>query len=173
MEDEEIPTQISALSIIKKCKKIVTFFHNSSKATAQLRNEMEAKGLKITEIIQDVPTRWNSSFYMLERINSLIDILNTVIPRLKKCSITMLNAEEIEALPELISLLKPFEEATKFLSGSSYPSISLIIPTVKGIYLELEGLKGTIRTSVALSFLDQLKNFMRRLSSYEERTPTQ
>lgn len=41
MEDEEIPTQISVLSIIKKCKKIVSFFH--SKAITNFETKLKKK----------------------------------------------------------------------------------------------------------------------------------
>lgn len=49
--------------MIQSVKDIVTFFHHSAKATTVL-NELQQNPLKL---IQDVPTRWNSTYLMIER----------------------------------------------------------------------------------------------------------
>lgn len=174
MEKENEIVTTSVLSIIQKCKKIVAYFNMSAKATALLRQELKRQNLTVSTLIQDVETRWNSTFYMLERIHLILDAINIVVPRIRNFPVSLLTPDEIEALPEIISLLRPFEEATRYLSTSSYPSISLIIPTVKGL---LEGLndlmKGNIKTPIAQSFLSTLTITCSRLKEYENRTVTQ
>ena len=49
-------------------RKIVSHFHKSSKATEELRQIQTLLNLPQHKLIQDVETRWNSSYYMLKRI---------------------------------------------------------------------------------------------------------
>jgi hypothetical protein len=54
------------VALKKKCKDIVTFFHHSCKASDKLREIQRQLGLTDKKLIQDVETRWNSTFYMFE-----------------------------------------------------------------------------------------------------------
>ena len=58
----------SLVALKKKCKDIVTFFHHSCKASDKLREVQKQLGITEKKLIQDVDTRWNSTFYMLKRI---------------------------------------------------------------------------------------------------------
>lgn len=48
-------------------RQIVTFFHRSTTAAARLKDKQEMLQLPPHKLIQDVPTRWNSSYDLLER----------------------------------------------------------------------------------------------------------
>ncbi len=52
---------------IAQVKRIVTFFHKSTKALEKLRIIQERLNLPELKLIQPVETQWNSTFYMLER----------------------------------------------------------------------------------------------------------
>ena len=45
----------------------------------------------------------------------------------------MLNAYEWDLLEKLIELFKPIEEATEFLGGQKYCTLSLIYPTIQAL----------------------------------------
>jgi hypothetical protein len=51
-----------------KCKDMVTFFHQSTKASDKLKEVQRQLGVPEAKLIQDVETRWNSTFYMFQRI---------------------------------------------------------------------------------------------------------
>lgn len=55
-------------SIQTKCRNIVTYFHRSCKATDQLTFIQTRLNLSIHKLVQDVSTRWNSTFLMFDRI---------------------------------------------------------------------------------------------------------
>lgn len=64
--------------ILEKGRHVVTFFNAvkpSIRKTDEISND---NGITVPKkLIQDVPTRWNSSYYMLERQVSLEDALKT------------------------------------------------------------------------------------------------
>lgn len=173
LEEDEIPSHLSIYSMIAKCKKIVGHFHLSTKSMAILRAEMKNRNLSITDLIQEVPTRWNSTFFMLNRVYKLLDAIHIVKPKIKNADIPNLEAEEIEAFPEILAILEIFNEATEALSGSNYPSISLIIPAIKGIKKNINKISNATTLEISKEFLNHLKIKMKKLESFESRSYTQ
>ncbi|KAF2896383.1 hypothetical protein ILUMI_09798 [Ignelater luminosus] len=60
--------QETVVAAITKCKKMATHFHHSTTAQDELANIQKRLNQKPLKIIQECATRWNSTFYMLERI---------------------------------------------------------------------------------------------------------
>jgi hypothetical protein len=58
----------SLAEIIKKCKTLVGFFKSSSNACDKLKKAQVDGGKNPLKLMQSVPTRWNSVFYMFKRI---------------------------------------------------------------------------------------------------------
>ncbi|KMQ88363.1 zinc finger bed domain-containing protein 1 [Lasius niger] len=94
---------------ITKVKAIVTVTRRSVAACDELKKlqmrdgKTEGTALKF---IQDVPTRWNSTLYMLKDFS----LSRNMFIR-SKCSSApdMLKREEMQMLNEVISLMKPVE----------------------------------------------------------------
>ena len=110
-----------------KCRAIVSYFHRSVKAAEKLKTVQEQLSITTTKLIQDVITRWNSTYNMFERIVSQHEAITTSLCLLGKNDLCLSN-EEIDILKNTIVSLKPFLEATNNISGESYVSVSLIIP---------------------------------------------
>lgn len=88
-------------------------------------------------LILDVPTRWNSTLYMLERALLLKKAYMMYVDNetsLRNCKI---NSDEWSTMEQIIKLLKPLESATVLLSTSQYTSISAVIPTYRCILLRM------------------------------------
>ena len=85
-------------------------------------------------LLQDVSTRWNSSFYMLQR---LIEQRTALLASGAECACMIeLRAQQWNLAEKLVHLLQPFEEATREVSGD-YSSAALIIPIVNSLSSDL------------------------------------
>lgn len=156
--------------IIDKCKAVVKYFKKSQLAIEALNTEQIERRPEETplKLIQEVSTRWNSVFYMLERILKLANCLAIVTRKFRQAP-PFITLEEEEAIKDVISILSIFEEATKLISGELYPTSSLVIPIICGFYENLNKLE--VSSEIGRVFFIKIKeNMNRRLLSYENRT---
>lgn len=94
-------------------------------------------GLSELKVKQDVSTRWNSTLLMIERLILIKEPLSAVITSLAKAP-EFLGAAEWELLCDWVPILKPMEQMTVELSGEKYPTMSLIIPLVRGLQYSIK-----------------------------------
>ncbi|XP_055522567.1 E3 SUMO-protein ligase ZBED1-like [Wyeomyia smithii] len=113
----------SVAEVVEKCKGIVKFFKKSSHASAKLR-EMQVKlGQKELKLKQDVVTRWNSIFDMLERlIRSKEAIVSTLA--LLDSSRCALETDDWEIIRQSMEVLRPFNDVTTEISSEKTGSLS-------------------------------------------------
>ena len=91
----------------------------------------------VLHLIQDVKTCWHSTFLMAERILKLHpyvkDIFNSK-QQYKDMGKHLLDEDEIVNLKEMVDAILSFNQVSVLLSGDTYATCSLIIPSIK--YLE-------------------------------------
>lgn len=142
--------------LIKKIRTIVAHFKRSSQATQKLMDCQKQCGInEPKKILQDVVTRWNSTFYMLERFVDLEQHIRSVLGLLDT-HLTPLRIEEWEVVKELLLVLRPFENATKASSGDGYISASLVIVLINGLLGVCNTLRTKSLTKVAQEVLESL-----------------
>nr|XP_036669721.1 zinc finger BED domain-containing protein 4-like isoform X1 [Drosophila suzukii] len=156
--------------VLKSVKSIVTYFKSSAIAYAKLR---AAQGVeKPLNLIQEVPTRWNSAFYMLKRILLVREAVCGVLLKSLKAPLP-LSEEQFSIIQDICTVLEPFETATVNTSAAKKVTVSLIIPTVQGLLIQMDTLKPQMKTSVGADTCLFLTNQLRsRLYPYESRTAT-
>ncbi|KAL3980064.1 doublesex- and mab-3-related transcription factor 3 [Sarotherodon galilaeus] len=109
-------------------RQLVEHFKRSELASTRLKMKQEQMNVKKNTLIQDVSTRWNSTFHMIERLLEqhwpLTATLSDpeVTPRGKHY--LDLKPEQWVLLEELKQGLAPFETATVYLSGQQYTTVS-------------------------------------------------
>lgn len=126
--NESIFAQISVKNIVTISRNIVKHFNHSPLAVSKLTEIQEKIDLKKHKLIQDVCTRWNSTYYMLER--NLEQRKALVMYAVDNDNdIPALTSYQWGLVEKLVQLLKPFQEIT--LEASERKStISMIIPAI-------------------------------------------
>lgn len=145
--------------LLTKCRAIVSHFKHSTKSSYALLKMQEQLNVNTLKLKQDVRTRWNSIFYMLERLLEVKIPLSATLPQLDT-SPPNLDSNEWMITEDVVTLLRPFEYVTVILSGEKYPSLSSVIPLVFG-------LQNTIENKTPITELG--KNLKRSLSAVIEK----
>ena len=116
--------------LLGRVKKLIEHFKRCTKETYLLRDKQILLDLSQHELIQQCDTRWNSTLYMLQHVKEQQPALCSVLLESKDKAVCSLfpDGPEWNLLEDLVTVLEPFEEATKALSGSNYPTISIISP---------------------------------------------
>ncbi|XP_036345972.1 zinc finger BED domain-containing protein 4-like [Rhagoletis pomonella] len=145
--------------ISHKCRKIVGHFKRSEQACRYLKKCQETLGLPNHSLIQEVVCRWNSTYLMLSRLYEQKAAINLYIA--ERGSIEILSVSEWADISNVISVLKPFYQATLDLSYES-TCASVIIPLISMIQIKLESndndgaeiamLKVNLKTSLSRRF---------------------
>ena len=105
--------------LIKSCKDIVSYFHKSSKATDKLQSIQTRMNIPNHKLIQQVDTRWNSVFYMIELMVEQDEAVRTTLCLLNRNDI-IITSESIDVLKSVIEVLRPFEAVTREMSADKY-----------------------------------------------------
>lgn len=126
---DAIFVQRKIIDVISKCRKIVSHFNHSSQACTRLKIIQENLILPIHKLIQDVVTRWNSTYYMLSRI---YEQRQAVTAYITEHDIPTLDIHQWQLIGNIASVLKPIEEITKIASADD-EHIGYVIPAIATI----------------------------------------
>lgn len=151
--------------ILKKCRALVGHFKYSALASDKLRAVQQQMNLPILKVKQDVPTRWNSCFLMIQRLSQIKDPLCVAVTNLQK-SPEFLDADEWKVLDDCIDVLKSANDLTNILSAENYPTISLIIPLIRGFQFTLKNVNTQTEVGEILR-KKLLDTVTRRLGTFE------
>ncbi|KAM7293079.1 hypothetical protein ISCGN_026209 [Ixodes scapularis] len=111
--------------------------------------------LEPLEVVQDVPTRWNSEHAMIKR---LVKLRVPVSVELSECdTVEPLSAGEWRLMTAVVQVLQPLEQATAELSGDSYPTLSQVIPLLECTKVALSRHSTDEAGSVASSLIQSIK----------------
>lgn len=117
-------------------KSVVTWFKQSCVASDELRKATTNQ----KKLIQDVSTRWNSTYYMIDRFLELRGPINEIVIRHKSAP-PMLSGMELSIMSAVLPVLRSLEAATKEISSDKYATSSTIIPIMHCITSKIKSLK--------------------------------
>ena len=116
---------------VERIRQVVVYQRNSTACLAALDAEQEAAGVskaKCLSLVLDVPTRFSSTYFMLDRAL-------TLFPFLKMMALNGLFDKVTAAWPDdscisrckaLCVIMRPFVELTTKVSGDTYPTLSRV-----------------------------------------------
>jgi len=133
--------------VMAKCRRIVGHFSSSSQAQDTLLRQQLVTGTGTPlKVVQDVVTRWWSTYSMVERLLELRVSLHQLANIDDKIAEIMLSLQEWEIVKQMERILKPFMHIQRFFEGQTYVTISHVpymIKTLRGI---LEGFSNNEET---------------------------
>ena len=150
---DQIPT---LASIRHKSRQIVTYFRSSTTAKEKLAQVQQQMGRPSLKLINEVPTRWNSTYLMLARLHDEKEPVWVSLASLKT-DITPLTADEFTIIGETLRVLAPFHQATVELSEEKRVSGSKVIPMMKMLYHALERNASNLHTQAATHLHEHLR----------------
>ncbi len=119
-------------------------------------------------VIADVPTRWNSSYLAWCQLLELKGYIRTLEANLAEevdqdskkdsqwLSKIMLTNDEWDLLRDLILILGPFEEATRYLGGSNYSTHSIMKPLITKIIDNLKPESESSTTNINIEEIEDI-----------------
>ncbi|XP_052278728.1 E3 SUMO-protein ligase ZBED1-like [Dreissena polymorpha] len=128
----------SVSKTIARCRKLVGHFKHSTTLTAEMKKRQQVLGEKEHVLMQDVPTRWNSTQLMLERLHEqrrvVTDIMLDGKFTKKNDARLLLKDYEWEVVSELSECLSVLTDATAYMCSESDVTCSVIYPMVCGLF---------------------------------------
>lgn len=118
-------------------RRLVTHFKHSTVATAALVDRQRSMNMTVKKLLQDVFTRWNSTYYLLNRLTEMRWPISAVLS--DKCVTKQsdrhldLRNEQWDLAKELLAPLQQIEVATTYFSEENKVSISSVLPILYGI----------------------------------------
>ena len=159
--------------IREKVRDVLAYFHRSVKASNALEKELKElpadQGEKKLKLVQEVRTRWNSTYKMLSRYSLIYRHVNRVLSDHSKLNLITTD-DEIKDIQESIEALVPFEEATIEMSAEKVATIAKVIPLVRGLK---ELTRASSHSELGQKLLEHLnKRFMRTEENFIWATAT-
>ena len=112
---------------LARCRRLVSHFNHSSKSTYLLRQKQADLHHKQLSLVQDVPTRWNSAYYMVERILAQQQPLCATLLELRKGDL-MPSESEFSTMETFVAVMKSLVEITEAIGAQKWVTISAIRP---------------------------------------------
>ena len=156
--------QLTAVShVLARVRKLVEHFHKSTLATNCLREKQIRLELPQHVLIMECKTGWSSTYHMIQRVQEQQAAICAVLAESRDRTIRSLlpENEEWSTIEDLISVLKPFFDGTTIMSGSRYPTFSLLAPLLYkllGVTLKIKENDSKVLKNIKSSIASDLQN---------------
>ncbi|KAF2902210.1 hypothetical protein ILUMI_03986 [Ignelater luminosus] len=128
--NESLKVQAEVTTMIATGRRLVTHFNHSGLAQEKLLRIQKELDLPEHQLVQDISTRWNSTFYMIERLLEQKRVISLYVA--DHDTLINLTAQQWSLMEQYINLLKPFEEITK-ITSSGLSCVSEVISHVAAL----------------------------------------
>uniref|UniRef100_UPI0037E7B452 zinc finger BED domain-containing protein 4 n=1 Tax=Semicossyphus pulcher TaxID=241346 RepID=UPI0037E7B452 len=124
---EAIKSQRMVQNLLSIARKICERVHRSAKAKEKLAELQRVHQLPENQLIQDVPSKWRTSFFMLER---LVEQKKAIDEMSIECNFReMISCDQWEVMLSVCNALKPFEVAYREMSNRT-ATLGQVIPLI-------------------------------------------
>ncbi|KAM4614771.1 zinc finger BED domain-containing protein 4 isoform 1-T2 [Polymixia lowei] len=125
--NEAIKSQRMVQNLLSIARKICERVHRSNKAKEKLSELQRVHQLPENQLVQDVPSKWRTSFFMLER---LVEQKKAIDEMSIECNFReMISCDQWEVMLSVCNALKPFEVACREMSNRT-ATLGQVIPLI-------------------------------------------
>lgn len=125
--NEAIKSQRMVQNILSIARKICERVHRSAKAKEKLTELQKTYQLPENQPVQDVPSKWKTSFFMLER---LVEQKKAIDEMSIECNFReLISCDQWEVMQSVCNALKPFEVACREMSNRT-ATLGQVIPLI-------------------------------------------
>ncbi|CAG5034776.1 unnamed protein product [Parnassius apollo] len=165
--DHSLQSQPEVQQMIVAARRIVTHFNHSDLAEQKLKSIQQELNLPNHQLVQDVSTRWNSTYYLMERLLEQKRADSLYIT--DRETLINLTHAQWELLEQCIKLLKPFEEITK-ITSSGISCISEVIPHAVTLLKYLGKAETAEKVPNLVTMRSSLQAELERRFSFDDKT---
>uniref|UniRef100_A0A3Q2YJJ4 Zinc finger BED domain-containing protein 4-like n=2 Tax=Hippocampus comes TaxID=109280 RepID=A0A3Q2YJJ4_HIPCM len=146
----------SITNCVDSARCLVEHFKRSELACTKLKEKQQQMGMPPLMLIQDVSSRWNSTYHMLSRLLGQRWPVTAALsdPAVTKRHYLDLDPEQWNLSEELTQILGPFEGATEFLSGEQFVTLSALPQLVHNLKKSI--LSSAFKTASVRAFQAQV-----------------
>ncbi|XP_051546645.1 zinc finger BED domain-containing protein 4-like [Myxocyprinus asiaticus] len=125
--NEAIKSQRMVQNLLSIARKICERVHRSAKAKEKLEELQKAYQLPENQLVQDVPSKWKTSYFMLER---LVEQKKAIDEMSIECNFReLISCDQWEVMQSVCNALKPFEVACREMSNRT-ATLGQVIPLI-------------------------------------------
>ena len=146
--------------VLGRAKRLVSHFHHSPRSASILHQKQSDLHYPQLNLIQDVSTRWNSSFYMMERIIQQQQPLCAALLELRKTDLIPSDTE-ITSMEVFVEIMRPIVEITEVIGGEKRVTISAVRPLLHKLmnkHLALKPSDATLAKNIKSALLSDLRS---------------
>ncbi|XP_029443889.1 zinc finger BED domain-containing protein 4-like isoform X3 [Rhinatrema bivittatum] len=126
--------------LIERCRKISRHFNQSVTGGQQLRQKQVLVGAPLNNLIQDVDTKWTSTYLMLQRLLEQQTPLHELSLEAEIGLDHPLGHQDWLHMTQVVYVLEPFKDAMEALS-SDIATLGWVIPIINLLEQTLEGFR--------------------------------
>lgn len=124
---EALKSQRMVQNLLSIARKICERIHRSAKAKDKLAELQKLHQLPENQLVQDIPSKWKTSFYMLDR---LVEQKKAIDEMSIECNFReLISCDQWEVVQSICNALKPFEVASREMSNRT-ATLGQVIPLI-------------------------------------------
>lgn len=139
---DALKEQAVVISMLSNSRRVAGVFHRSPRASELLKRVQLELQMNVLKIPQDISTRWNSAFIMLQAVLKQKPVLLHIAQEYPNEGVVAetirgISYQQWDAMANLVLLLEPFYEVTNLISRSQ-DSVADQIPLICSLKKALE-----------------------------------
>ncbi|XP_026951301.1 E3 SUMO-protein ligase ZBED1 [Lagenorhynchus albirostris] len=115
-------------ALLGRCRRLVEYFQQSTVAMYMLYEKQKQQNAAHCMLVSNRVSWWGSTLAMLQRLKEQQFAIAGVLLEDSNNHHLLLEAAEWATIEGLVDLLQPFKQVADMLSGSKYPTISMVKP---------------------------------------------